>query len=91
MRWGPLAAVAPQPVSAAMGGAIDAALAVDERNRQQSLGAWRALLAGPAGVSPVSARPGRVFRNCPTCPELVVVPVGTYQMGSGSAGRGRSD
>ena len=27
-------------------------------------------------------RPGRVFRDCPTCPELVVMPAGTYQMGS---------
>ena len=27
-------------------------------------------------------RPGLVFRDCPTCPDLVVVPAGTYQMGS---------
>ncbi len=23
-----------------------------------------------------------MFRDCPTCPELVVVPTGSYQMGS---------
>ena len=29
--------------------------------------------------------PGRVFRDCPTCPELVVVPAGSYMMGSPSS------
>ena len=27
-------------------------------------------------------RPGLVFPDCPTCPEMVVVPAGTYQMES---------
>ena len=27
-------------------------------------------------------RPGRVFRNCPDCPEMVVVPAGEFIMGS---------
>ena len=57
-RLRPLAEVAPQGVSAGLGAAIDAGLAVDGRDRPQSLGAWRALLAGPAGVAPVSSRPG---------------------------------
>jgi formylglycine-generating enzyme required for sulfatase activity len=26
--------------------------------------------------------PGAVFRDCPTCPEMVVVPAGSYDMGS---------
>ena len=26
--------------------------------------------------------PGRIFRDCPTCPELVVVPAGRFDMGS---------
>ncbi len=57
-RLRPLAEVAPQGVSAGLGAAIDAALAVDGRDRPQSLVAWRALLAGPAAVAPVSSRPG---------------------------------
>ena len=29
-------------------------------------------------------QPGEVFRDCPTCPEMVVVPAGTFRMGSPS-------
>ena len=25
--------------------------------------------------------PGTVFRDCPTCPDLVVIPVGRFRMG----------
>ena len=53
----PLAEVAPLPVSAAMGTAVDAALALHKQDRPQSLVAWRALLAVPSGVAPVSSRP----------------------------------
>ena len=56
-RLRPLGKVAPQGVSAGLAAGIDAALAVDGRDRPQSLGAWRELLAGTAGVSPVSLRP----------------------------------
>ena len=56
-RLRPLGKVAPQGVSAGLAAGIDAALAVDGRDRPQSLGAWRELLAGTAGVSPVSSRP----------------------------------
>jgi len=28
------------------------------------------------------AKPGETFRDCPTCPEMVVIPAGTFQMGS---------
>ena len=34
---------------------------------------------------------GRVFRDCPECPEMVVVPAGSYWMGSPSSESGRSD
>ena len=33
--------------------------------------------------------PGRRFRDCPECPELVVVPAGTFRMGSPSHEEGR--
>ena len=61
--------------------------------RQYPAGAFRALatnrlaaLRGGAADPPSVARPARreagtVFRDCPTCPELVVVPAGTFQMG----------
>ncbi len=34
-------------------------------------------------------RPGRVFRDCEGCPEMVVVPAGEYMMGSPSDEEGR--
>ena len=37
---------------------------------------------GRPAVDPPSARePGAVFRDCPTCPEMVVVPAGRFRMG----------
>jgi formylglycine-generating enzyme required for sulfatase activity len=29
-------------------------------------------------------RPGKVFKDCPDCPEMVVIPVGSFEMGSNS-------
>ena len=36
-------------------------------------------------------RPGRVFRDCPECPQMVVVPAGSFTMGSPSWEEYRSD
>ena len=36
-------------------------------------------------------KPGRVFRDCPDCPEVVVVPAGSFMMGSPSHEAGRGD
>src|SRR5215510_13368295 len=33
--------------------------------------------------------PGRVFRDCPICPEMVVVPAGEFLMGSPESEKGR--
>jgi formylglycine-generating enzyme required for sulfatase activity len=37
--------------------------------------------AGPALAASVSLQPGAVFRDCPDCPEMVVVPPGSFAMG----------
>ena len=36
-------------------------------------------------------RPGTKFRDCPECPELVVVPSGSFMMGSPASEAGRDD
>ena len=36
-------------------------------------------------------RPGKVFRDCPECPEMVVVPAGSFRMGSPSSEKDRDD
>ena len=49
----------------------------------------------PAPVRPDPSRPvrraGDVFRDCPSCPEMVVVPAGTFRMGSPASEEGRFD
>ena len=43
---------------------------------------WAAILIAPApSLAADEHRPGESFRDCPQCPELVVVPAGTYLMG----------
>ena len=39
----------------------------------------------------VGPKLGERFRDCAECPEMVVVPAGSYQMGSPSAERGRTE
>ncbi len=34
---------------------------------------------------------GQIFRDCPSCPEMVVVPAGKFHMGSPASERGRND
>ena len=36
-------------------------------------------------------RPGQVLRDCPECPQLIVVPGGVYLMGSPTTEQGRND
>ena len=38
-----------------------------------------------------SRRPGHVFRDCDVCPEMVVIPAGTFMMGSPASEAGRFD
>ena len=46
------------------------------------LAALREAASAPAAVDSVRSRAGEVFRDCPACPELVVVPGGEFLMGS---------
>lgn len=56
-----------------------------------------ALLLTPSGTADAQRRTaalettgaGRVFRDCPNCPEMVVVPAGAFMMGSPESERGR--
>ena len=41
----------------------------------------------PAADRPVRREAGEVFRDCATCPELVVIPAGRFRMGTCSATR----
>jgi formylglycine-generating enzyme required for sulfatase activity len=56
------------------------------------------VLLAPTGVSAAQKRAegadasgaGRVFRDCPACPEMVVLPAGQFTMGSPATERGRN-
>jgi formylglycine-generating enzyme required for sulfatase activity len=48
-----------------------------------------AALAGTAAAAQ-TLRPGQAFRDCPECPELVVVPAGSFVMGSPAGEADRS-
>ena len=49
-------------------------------------GAWFALASWDGG-----SRPGRRFRDCAECPEMVVIPAGSFMMGSPESEDGRED
>lgn len=46
-------------------------------------------LTAQADADPASFVPGQVFRDCAACPEMVVVPAGTFIMGSPESEEGR--
>jgi len=41
--------------------------------------------ASPPAVATSASAPGTVFRDCPDCPEMVVIPAGNFMMGSSEA------
>ncbi len=61
--------------------AIDRALQVNKEDRPQTIGAWRAELGGA----------GETFQDCAEGPLMVVVPPGSFLMGSPSDEVGRDD
>ena len=42
------------------------------------------------GVYPKALKPGESFKDCDDCPEMVVIPAGTFMMGSPTSEEGRS-
>lgn len=46
-------------------------------------------LMGVVSAQEIPATPGQVFRDCPDCPEMVVVPRGQFTMGSPDSEVGR--
>ncbi len=69
--------------------AADPAQRVQIERRLRDLGLIRIVLAD----STIWRRPGDglAFRDCPTCPELAVVPAGSFLMGSPASEPGRGD
>ena len=47
--------------------------------------------APPAASPPANLKPGSEFKDCPTCPPMIVVPPGRFVMGSPSDERGRAE
>ena len=33
-------------------------------------------------LSPLEHKPGETFKDCPQCPEMVIIPAGAFMMGS---------
>jgi serine/threonine protein kinase/formylglycine-generating enzyme required for sulfatase activity len=52
--------------------------------------AERARLAKLEEEKAAATRPGRVFRDCQGCPEMVILPLGSYNMGSPASESGRA-
>jgi len=44
-----------------------------------------ALANEPAAQKTATGKPGDVFRDCPDCPEMVVIPAGSFMMGSSAS------
>src|SRR5450830_1677507 len=48
---------------------------------------------GKAAKAAKQGKAGKIFRDCPSCPEMVVIPSGSFDMGSpgSEAGRGKDE
>jgi formylglycine-generating enzyme required for sulfatase activity len=73
------AAASPQPTQTA---------ALTEPSQPKSLGTE----AAPAQLTPPPSnmKPGQVFKDCKNCPEMIVIPAGSFMMGSPESEAGRN-
>ena len=65
-----------------------------DRLAEKRLAALRPPVKAPkpppkSGQEAPAIRPGKTFRDCKTCPEMVVVPAGSFMMGSPKSEKGR--
>jgi formylglycine-generating enzyme required for sulfatase activity len=67
--------------------AVQAQPRIDELSGQKVPVAKSA--AAPTAPPPAAKAPGTVFRDCPDCPEMVVIPPGKFVMASPPSERGR--
>ena len=65
--------------------------AEEERRAEAEEGRRLAAEAAEAERLAELRRPGQEFRDCPSCPEMVVIPAGTFRMGSPASEEGRSE
>ena len=63
----------------------------EERIRREAEERARREAAAEAERRRRAMEPGRRFRDCPECPEMVVVPAGSFMMGSPASDEGRVD
>ena len=69
-----------------------------QRTAVAFLAFWLCASASPALHSecrtflwPCGTAVGETFRDCPSCPEMVIVPAGSFTMGSPASEEGRDD
>ncbi|MBV9190110.1 MAG: SUMF1/EgtB/PvdO family nonheme iron enzyme [Betaproteobacteria bacterium] len=67
-----------------------AAAEKEAADRAAAESAERARLAKLEEEKAAATRPGRVFRDCQGCPEMVILPLGSYNMGSPATEAGRA-
>ena len=84
---------------AALGGEVGSADGVFGRRTRSAIGSWQrakgyeatGYLTRAQADALIAAGVGAVFRDCAECPEMVVVPSGSFMMGSPSSEEERDD
>ena len=88
-KWLNLAASFGSAEAAAARDALAREMTVEERAEARKLArAWR---AARKVAEELRRTPGKTFRDCEACPEMVVVPAGSFTMGSPASEEGRYD